>query len=32
MERRKVDAVEEEIAAEKRRLAIESANKKMHDS
>ena len=32
MEKRRIDAIEDELAAEKRRQAIENANKKMHDS
>ena len=31
LERRKLDAIEDDMHAEKRRLAIEKANKKMHD-
>lgn len=32
MERRRIDAIEDELASEKRLQAIENANKKMHDN
>ncbi len=32
MERRRIDAIEDELNAEKRRLALENANKHMHDN